>query len=446
MRLAFVCLLLVALWPAAAHANGRFPQSNAVFFAPDAPSTIIVRATFGLLVSHDRGLTWDWVCEPAIGLVGVEDPMLAITPDNTIVSTTFQGLAVSHDNACGWSFVPGPLTSLVFVDSASRPGAVVAFSSSFVDEDTNGNLTYASAIFETTDQGQTFTQLGPAVDPLLLGRTLDVANTDPDRIYISAIATPGPHSSGVLMTSLDHGKTFTENAVPFVGDETGLFIAGVDPVNADRLYARTAGESSDVPSRLLVSDDAGKTFRTIFTGVAALQGFAISNDGTKIWTGGPKDGLLMASTTDYTFTPRSSAAVSCLKVATDGLWACSSEASGFVLGVSGDDGTTFTPKLHFCDVRGSLACATGTSVETQCTASWPAQYIALGCGDAGADASVDAGPPPAAVYDAGGCSLRAPAHLGAAPLLTGAAAAIALYRRRRRRRQRLEATASSSSR
>ena len=34
------------------------------------PDLVILRVTFGLLVSHDRGKTFDWVCEQSINVTG----------------------------------------------------------------------------------------------------------------------------------------------------------------------------------------------------------------------------------------------------------------------------------------------------------------------------------------------------------------------------------------
>ena len=80
LALAGAAAASILLAPSEAQANGRFPESNAYFFSPSDPNTVILRVTFGLLVSKDRGLTWDHICEPAIGLTGSEDPMFSITP------------------------------------------------------------------------------------------------------------------------------------------------------------------------------------------------------------------------------------------------------------------------------------------------------------------------------------------------------------------------------
>jgi hypothetical protein len=410
-----------------------------------------LRTTFGLITSSDRGKNWDWVCERTIGLAGVEDPMFSLTPDGTVISSTFQGLALSHDHSCNYAFAGGALKDLVFIDLTSRPstpGTVVAFASSYDGQDDAGLIFFKSTLFETKDEGKTFAALGPSFDPALLGETVDVTASDPDRIYVSAIRNPGTAAVGFLLTSRDHGKTFVESPIAFVGAERAAYIAAVDPTNADRVYVRTAA-GSDMPSRLLLSDDAGMTFRTVFTGLGPLAGFALSPDGKKIFVGGPRDGIRVASTTDFQFVQRSTIEVGCLSLASDGLWACSNEKSGFVVGLSKNEGATFETKLHFCDIRGPLACPAGSTTHTECTLGgtasnasppWPPQRAILGCGggpdsdaglDGGLDGSVNPGDPEL-MDGGGGCALRAPSPTPLAAVVAGIAATIALVRRRRR--------------
>jgi hypothetical protein len=205
-----------------------------------------------------------------------------------------------------------------------------------------------------------------------------------------------------------------------------------------------------MPSRLLLSDDAGKTFRSIYTALGPLSGFALAPDGKKVFIGGPRDGVKVANATDFQFVQKATIEIQCLTVSTDGLWGCSNEKSGFVVGLSTDDGATFEAKLHFCDIRGPLGCATGSTTHTECTLGgtasnasppWPPQRAVLGCGggvdlDAGFDGGgLGESPPPAGgeMEGGGGCALRAPSPTPVAALLAGVAAAIALVRRRRRR-------------
>jgi hypothetical protein len=431
-----------------ARANGRFPESNQIVFAANDPDLVLLRVTFGLLVSHDRGKTFDWVCEQSIGYSGVEDPMYAVTPSNKYVATTFQGLSVSSDRACGWSFASGELENQVFIDLSANPKDtknVLVFASSYDRQDDAGNVLFNSRIWETKDEAQTFEQLGPKLDPGLLGYTIDLTATDPNRLYVTAVRNPGAQPKAFLLTSKDHGKTWEETQVPLEGTERAIFVAGVDPNDAERVYLRTSNTAQDKPTRLLVREapDAGPaTIRSIYAAAGPLLGFALAPDGSKVYVGGPKDGVKVASTTDYAFQQRSTIQAQCLAINADGLWACSNEQNGFVAGLSKDDGVTFEPRLHFCDIRGPLGCSPGTPTNDRCSPLWPAQKAALGCEAADVDASsiLDASPDaprgfqPMSEPKSSGCDCHAAPAGPWGALVSVVGAAIALVRRARRRR------------
>lgn len=455
LLLSSIAAASVLLPPGEARANGRFPESNAYFFAPNDPNLVILRVTFGLLISKDRGATWDHVCEPAMGLTGSEDPMIAITPKGSFIGSTFSGVALSPDKGCSWSFAKGPIADLVFVDLSSRPATpekIIAFASSYAGQDSNLNPLYESNLWETSDEGQTWARLTPVtIDKGLLGETVDVAPSDDQRIYVTMVKNAGAETrEGVLLVSSDHGKTFDTRTVPLEGSEKAPFIAAVHPTNPDRLYIRTSN-ATDRPSRLLVSDDAGKTYRTIFTGAGPLMGIAFTPDHSKVWVGGPADGLHVASTTDFVFTKKAGISIQCLSHQSDGLWACSNEAGGFVAGVSKDEGATFQAKLNLCGIRGTLECPAGTLTNFECVQggktgqraqTWPAQNARLGCVvdplDGGVAGGADASPASAAPEgDGGGCAMTAATPRRYAPVAAGLAAILAgaAFARRRRRRR-----------
>jgi hypothetical protein len=429
-----------------ARANGRFPESNQIAFAAHDPDLVLLRVTFGLLISHDRGKTFQWVCEQAIGYSGVEDPMYTVTPSNAIVGTTYQGLSITRDNACGWTFAGGDLTSQVFIDLSANPKDaknIVVFASSYDKQDDAGNILFTSKVWETKDEGQTFTQLGPRLDPALLGYTIDLTTTDPNRIYLTAVREPGTTPLAFLLVSKDHGQTWAEEPVPLVDNERAVFIAAVDPTNPERVYLRTSN-TVDKPTRLILREagpDGGTpTQRTLHTANGALMGFALSPDASKVYIGGPKDGVKVASTQDFAFQQKSNLEVQCLALNDEGLWACSNERAGFVAGLSKDEGATFEPRLRFCDISGPLSsCGPGTPTNDRCSPNWPAQKALLGCGGldrGGGDGGVaDAGPrsqpvpPPPKNCD---CHASPAGPWGA--FVTVAGAAVALLRRTRRRR------------
>src|SRR3954470_8647653 len=92
LAIAPIVAAVLAAVPATALANGRAPLTNGVFLRPGDDHSLYVRTTFGLLISHDDGCTFHWVCEKAIGYGGEFDPKYAIATDGTIFATTFTGL------------------------------------------------------------------------------------------------------------------------------------------------------------------------------------------------------------------------------------------------------------------------------------------------------------------------------------------------------------------
>jgi MYXO-CTERM domain-containing protein len=440
-RLLFAATTITALGLASetAQANGRFPESNHISFATHDPNIVYMRVTFGLLMSKDRGKTWEWICEQAIGFSGVEDPMYASTPNGTLIGTTFQGLTLSRDNACTWGFVKGELDKQVFIDLAQSPvdaKTVVAFASSYDKQDDAGNILFTSKVYETKDEGASFTALGGALDSTFLGYTIDLTKTDPNRIYITSVRDPGTQPQGFLLISRNKGQSWDEVPIPFVEGERAVFIAAVDPTNAERVYLRTSN-GTDKPTRLLLVDvepDGGvKPLRTLYSAQGALLGFALSPDGSKVWIGGTKDGLLQASTTDFTFAKKSALEVQCLTYADDGLWACSNEKSGFVAGLSKDEGVTFEPKLHFCDIRGPLVCPPTSLQAEKCAPAWSSQRVGLGCEgpDGGDGGRLKPGEEPL-VEPGGNCNCRTSPTSPWAAIVTAGLAVLALLRLRRR--------------
>src|SRR5579864_8029422 len=98
-----IALAAASLAAPPARANGRFPASNAVVVTPEDPDFLLARVTFGVLVSRDRGRTWGWVCEKAVGFVSTEDPTYLTRGDGSIAAGTFLGIRLSSYHACSRS-------------------------------------------------------------------------------------------------------------------------------------------------------------------------------------------------------------------------------------------------------------------------------------------------------------------------------------------------------
>ncbi|NOU28035.1 MAG: hypothetical protein HOO96_09040 [Polyangiaceae bacterium] len=432
---------LAALTAAAqgARANGRIPAANQIVVSPDFPETVLLRTTFGLLVSRDAGKKWDWICESGMQYGGAQDPSFGLTKNGTLLASTFEGLTVSRDGFCTFAREGGELARRVFSDLTVRPNdrrQVLALASDYASTSDAGAFAFASQVFRSGDDGSTFTALGPALDTSLLFETVEVAESDPQRLYLSATRTSAGVVSGVLLVSRNGGASYVERAVPLLApQERAPFVSAVDPKNPDRLYVRTAGQP-DAASRLLVSDDAGDTFREVFRTSGPMLGLALTADGATIYAGSTKDGVYAASTQTFAFEKRAAVQVQCLTATEGALWACSNEASGFVAGRSTDGGRTFTPMLRLSGIRGPLACPVGTTTQT-CESEWPRLRQELGI-----DTTVDAGTP---AKDAGSttqegpraggssCSSAADAGPGLAVTLGVCVAALGARARKRRR-------------
>ena len=433
----FLCTLAVAIvlaCPSAARANGRFPATNSLVVAPRDSSFLVLRATYGVLVSKDSGKHWDWVCEQSLGFSGIEDPPIALTEKPAIVGALFAGVTVSHDQGCSFSISKGEVDKRVMNDvvvAKSRPREVLAIASSYASRDDAGKNRYQSNLFMSPDEGSTFRVVGKGIDPTVLIETVEIAESDPKRVYLSGTRDKATGPEGVVLTSTDAGETFIEHAIPLLAQERAPFIGAVDPKNPDRIYVRTGGAPELPRSRLLVSDDGAKTFREAWASDGPMAGLAISPDGERVYAGSGKDGLWVAPKGTLVFEKRSSVYVQCLAVTEDRVLACSNELSGFVAGESRDDGRTFTPLLRLAGLRGPLTCGAGTTTHDECLKQWPRVRAELGVPvpDAGApDAGLPADP-----ADSSGCgSVGARARVGGAAAI-GVLVVLLGYLFRRRR-------------
>lgn len=439
-----LCLaaLCGAALPATAHANGRYPKADQLVVMPDHPDFLVVRATFGLLISSDTGQSWDWVCERAMGYSGIQDPSLALMEGGTILAGLDEGLARASNAGCNWGFSEADLGDAPVIDVTvprTRPSSALAL----IWDPRAGDGGYSSRILSSDDNARTFVPYGNAIDPSVLVLTLDTAGSDAHRVYASGTRTVGEAREGLLFSSNDDGEHWTEHPVPFDPKlEQGVYIAAIDPNDANVLYLRTSSVST---SRLLVTRDGGETFRVAYSG--SLLAFALSPDGSQLYFGG-EDGLHAGTAADLKFEQRSQLRLLCLAATGSTLYACSDEHNGFTVGASTDGGFSFEPKLHLNTVRGPLAC-TESAASASCAGEWPATRARLGIiGDGAAGASGAAGAAsdgtgdpealagagPAPSGDAGsGCSVGAARQAVGSGLLLGVLGAW-LSRRARRSR------------
>jgi photosystem II stability/assembly factor-like uncharacterized protein len=423
-------------------ANGRLPASSQIVVSPTDPNTVVLRATFGILLSHDGGATWQWLCEDVLGIASTssEDPALALTAGGSLIAGVSGGLAVSSDSGCNWRFVGAPLSQEGVKDVTVRPDnphVALALASTYDRRAADGGPGYRQQVYETTDDGANWAALGVPVDPTALATALEISATDGGRVYVSAMRDGGQSAS--LFVTTDRASTWTERPVPIdPSQESGVYIAGVDPMSAQRVYLRTAGSTS----RLLVTDDAGLSYRATLSLAGQMAGFALSTDGSTVYAGNADQGLFAATRDQLSFQNVSTRPIQCLATQGAGLWACSRDnkaGTGFIAGVSNDGGATFSAKLHLA-VQPPIACAAGATA-AQCAGDPQQTYCQLlqGCHpDAGAGTSESSASTKACGCSSVGRHAAGLFPVAAAAALAGVAAskrrnANAAFKRRRKR-------------
>jgi hypothetical protein len=448
--------LLVPAMAATAQANGRVPAAGQIVLPRPGTglpaSEILLRTTFGVALSKDSGTTWDWICEPALGFDGVQDPTFGAVRGadgkGAYVYSAFEGLGRATEEFCSPAVDRAFGGAIDLVVDPADSTHVVAVASKYDRTGDDGTLYYTNKLAVSRDGGSAYTTLAlaPVFDATFRFETVELAASDPKRLYTSGFRGLGPTGTALIAHSEDGGITFAETAIPLIGDERGVYLATVDPKNADVVYARTAG-TPDTKSRLLVSRDGGKTFAVKATLQGPMLGFALTPDGAGLYLGGPKDRLLFATPAlgdeAWPLEKRSNTQIQCLTTDGTTLWACSNEVSGFVVGTSEDGGRTFARKLGLSTLRGPLACPAGTPTAV-CPDYWARQAADLGislAADAGAAADGgtplrDAGPKGGGADDLGGSGCAAASGAPAWAPIGGAvgffAMIAALFARRRR--------------
>jgi hypothetical protein len=383
-------LFATLLATSTAHGNGRYPAADQIVLDPDDPSHLLLRTTFGLLQSHDEGLSWSWICEAAVGFTG--DPALAVFRGGALLAGYFGAFSTSREQGCGWSAIDLDTRYRYPFDATLDPGEptrayLVAGS---VDGARDASLVSVAA----TGVIEAVLPIGDGFVPT----TLEVAPSNPARIYVTGIVE---NTATLLLRSDDRGQTWERHVVAGYG-ALPLFISAIDPNDADLVYARIDGggaafaqpmTAADAPSdHLLVSRDAGATWTTVFSLETDMLGFALSPDGSRIAIGGPGKGVFIASASELEFRPGAAVQVlRCLRWTPDALLACAQEnLDGWTIGRSLDGGEHFEPLWHQQEL-GPLACAASSTTGAACSHVWPDIARSIGARPEAALATVETG-------------------------------------------------------
>jgi len=420
-----VTLVSQSLW-----ANGRFPNADHMVVDANDTDHMVVRATFGIVQTFDAGQSWSWLCEPAVGYGGTDDPAIGVTSLGHLLVGIRDGVARGSIGGCDWATDPTGTAGLRIVDLAvdvTDPTIAIAISG---DGDDGAPRI---VVTETVDEGATWAALGPDLEIDLLPQTIDAAPSDPQRLYISAVA--GVSNDPVIERSFDRGASWTRIPIDIDGAER-TFISAISPSDPDVIYLRVTGETED---RLFLSEDAADSFTQLVALEGDMLGFALAPDGTKVAVGMKQGGVHVANTSDHVFEKASDGGVRCLSWATTGLFACANEGDdGFTVGRSDDAGANFVPLYHLLDII-LLDCPARTDTGDTCPALFDALLDQLGNRGAGGSSSASStgvggsggGPPSESDSGGGSCALsswKPPVHHGSVALMVASAA----WLRRRR--------------
>ena len=418
-------LLLLLVSSALAHANGRPPFTNGIYFQPGDNQSIYVRSTFGLLISHDGGCSFRWTCEDSIGYGGTFDPQYAIAADGSIYATTYAGLHVTHDGGCTWGmalanrYVNG-------IDLGSNGDVWIVTSDSAVPND----------VLRSVDGGATFGSAGFASTSLLMN-SIKVAPSDPMTLYTTGYQLgSGAH----FYTTTNAGSAWTESALAGVtyGPTPVLALAAVDPANPMIVFATSIGASPPVGDTLYRSADGGGTFAQVLTTTQPIAG-VVDLDGSSVVVATGTGGAFRSSDGGMSFQPMAGTPqLLCIGKRPDGtLVGCGTNWDpDFMAVATTGDMTTWNKMFRFAELDGVVACPAGTLDHDVCDVQqWPtiaAQFGVIGpsCPSA-TDVPADAAAPPVKPPMTGGSCNGA----GDAPIGLFALVAIALALGYKKRRQ-----------
>ncbi|HET7502884.1 MAG TPA: hypothetical protein VFK02_17805 [Kofleriaceae bacterium] len=446
------------LCPAAALGNGRPPLTKGVHFRPGDPHSIYAATTFGLLVSHDDGCSFRWICEQNIGYGGTFDPKYRIAADGTIFATTFTGLRVSRDGGCSF-------TTATADRPAGDPGRIAGIWIDAIDIGPTGEVWVATAesgkpnnIYRSTDAGVTFEPRG-MLSQAIWWKSIAIAPARAQRIYATGYQVAGVSADGGQLPPTTHfeisddgGEHWAES--PLAGVRFGLtplvYALGVDRTSPDVVFMASQAANPPSGDRLYRSSDGGQTWTEVLATAGPILDLAIAPTGTA-WLATLGGGSFVSSDHGATFSPMSGAPQLACVGQTEGgaLLGCSANWEPDYKAIArSTDGVLWDKLFRFVELAGPLACPAGTPEADTCAAAWPnvqQQFGATGptaCGGTpggeGAPVLADAAgaaasEPPAPKKGAGCCDAGdgSAGELAALALCASVCAAATLRRRRR---------------
>jgi hypothetical protein len=453
LALAAACAVVAGL-PRAARANGRLPATSSITFRQGHDNDVVAGLTFGLVLSHDGGKSWAWMCDDAIGInSGPYDPTYVYTPAGTVLATTLGGLAAMRD---GCTFGPTPEGKNFVSTAALGPDGAFYFGAAQTADAAHG-LPKDFDIYRSNDDGATFpvtSQAAATGDTNVWWQSIMVAPSSPQVVYLSGfryVPTSGAMREHLLFRSDNGGTSWGSNLVTgtsglVVMPNSVIHIVAIARDKPNHVYARVEYIDNMTTDALYVSDDSGAHWTEIHRQADRFVAFIARAPGPS----GKRD--LIAATARFgpeishddgtTWTPLAGAPhITCLTENAAGeLWACT-QNYGVAPAPSDDAGSmkttdlaTWTRVLRYQDLTEAVSgCGAETPQQKSCAAMWCGVCAQLGCQPSPSYACPSASEAPTTTPTRGGCCDTGASGGGALALALVVATFVVRPRRRPRR-------------
>jgi photosystem II stability/assembly factor-like uncharacterized protein len=458
-ELAVLALVVFAARPGGASANGRPSATSSISFRQGHETDIAAGMTFGLLISRDAGVSWQWVCEEAIGYspVSVYDPHYAFTPSGALFATTYNGFRVERDFCTFAAATP----TAAFASTTALAGDGTLYYASSQAADPYYGVAADFRIYRSTNDGASFEPTaGQPAGTVGWWQTLAVARSNTNVIYLGGYAyVPGPPDTGTvtqqqLYRSDDAGASWVtlplDPAEVAVAPSTLIDVVGIADDNPDHVYIRVSYDDNRVFHSIYRSTDRGASWQRIVRKNTPLDAFVVRaavHDGHHdLIVGGQTFGAEISHDDGTTWTALAGAPhVGCLAENTAGeLWACTSNFGSTsvlsddagIMKTADPEAGSWTKVLRFQDLTEAVTCEAGTIQQDKCASAWCGQCAQLGCTPSpsyACAAPVDAPTPVEPARASGGCCDSGTGGAGA--LALGLSVGMLLGRPRRRRAQ-----------
>ena len=387
----------------AACANGPCASPSIVDYRWSSAETFVAVANFGLLTGGPGAPGWQLICDDVY--LKARPELVRVDARGRIFAPATRGLQVS-DDGCSWQLAQGDLAGMAVIDIAfERGSAERVWALAGADA--------ARALALSTDGGTTFNVVHRFGDGHPYQRLL-VAPSDGQRIYAAGGA---PGASTWLASSADGGATFSTRDLAQVvePDRSSAFaLLAASPDDPQVLFFSLVDAYGDEIWR---SADGGRSLQRVLKGSARdwMTALAFGASAETVYAAAavvpvldnePPGRLYVSRDGGRTFADAIPAgpdgpAYRCLQFTAGKLYACAGEdASGqsFLVGVSTDEGASWSPLLRLGDLDGVKSC-----VRSQCVAS--EAWLCDSYGRCPSAPGMDAGGSGEAV-DAGGADTR----------------------------------------